>query len=257
MAASSSGDRRQAANIQSVTLLSDFRSSLAKFADDAQAGVSAADADVQRWLAWIEDTQANHWRGELARRRQQQEEARVNLARKTIGRVEDQAPHREEQVALERAKRRVAEAEAKLEAIQRWARLMRHEAEMYRGAVQGFQDVISVRVPLARAALDQITQRLEAYLTVTPPSTPAPTPPATTAPPPPPDRDREPDGAPPMTRPAPASTTTPSTTKPEVAPPNATTPDDKAAGESSGLPDRRLETPRSTGDQHPPNAAGT
>ena len=162
-------DRRQAAHVHSVEVVSDFRASLAKFADDAQAGVSAADAEVQRWLSWVEDTQLAHWRRELERRRRLMEEARVNLARKAVGRIEDHAPHREEKAAYDRAKRMVAEAEEKLESVQRWARVLRHEFDQYRGAVQGFQDVLSVRIPMARAALDQIGQRLDAYLSTAPP----------------------------------------------------------------------------------------
>ncbi|MFW5652974.1 MAG: hypothetical protein ACOC0P_02920 [Planctomycetota bacterium] len=170
MAAAEQYDRRQAAKVSSVEVINDFRAALAKFAEEGQAGLAAAEAEIQRRLDWLEHDQTAHWRRELELRRRTLDEARVNLSRKTMGRIEDHLPHREEQMAFEKAKRVVAEAEAKLETIQRWTRALRSASEQYRGAVQGFQDLLTVRVPAARSSLDQINQRLQAYLTTTPPN---------------------------------------------------------------------------------------
>ena len=86
-------------------------------------------------------------------------------------RVADREPSCiDEKRAVERARRRVATAERKIEAVRRWAGTIDRAADDFRRARTQFATWLDVNVSRAAAALDQMSESLVTYISLEAPS---------------------------------------------------------------------------------------
>ncbi|HWC90789.1 MAG TPA: hypothetical protein VG433_14065, partial [Pirellulales bacterium] len=70
--------------------------------------------------------------------------------------------------ALEKAKRRLTEAQEKLEKVKQWSRVVEQEVSEYRGPAQSLSNLLDASVPQALALLDRKIAILEAYADMLP-----------------------------------------------------------------------------------------
>ncbi len=75
-------------------------------------------------------------------------------------------PCREEKMALDAAKRRVARAREKIEAVRRWGRILEQEFGEYRGGIAPLVAWLQADMPRALALLRGMDRALEAYVQV-------------------------------------------------------------------------------------------
>src|SRR5712692_8024844 len=108
------------ANVQSIAALEDLRGALMRFKDEAQKALQAAEMEIQRTRAWLQD-RLQYWQSELRRRRRAWEEAQAALEA-CLAMAESTGlgilACRPLEAAGARARRRVEEAEQELRTVQ-------------------------------------------------------------------------------------------------------------------------------------------
>jgi hypothetical protein len=70
---------------------------------------------------------------------------------------------REEKMALDKAKRRLAVAQEKVEAVRRWSHVVEHQSIELTGSVAQLADWLQAELPKALAALERMSEALETY----------------------------------------------------------------------------------------------
>jgi len=164
------------ARVTSVEALEAFRPALTAFAEEAAAAIMTADASAQRALQWIRNDRLPFWKREIRKRQELMVRARSNLESKRPLHPDDAASLVEQQIALDKAKRALADAEHKLAETQRWSRALDQAVEEYRGAIQPLNWFVHADLDKAQGALERMSAALEAYLALGGPGSGKPAP---------------------------------------------------------------------------------
>src|SRR6266702_579455 len=126
------------ANVRSIEALEELRGALMRFKSEAQSALNAAEGEINRTRAWLQE-RLYYWHNELKRRRRMLEEAQVALrtcealvfaaALASGGRAApDCSP---QQAAVMRAKRLVEEAEQELRIVQEYIKRVEEAIASY------------------------------------------------------------------------------------------------------------------------------
>jgi hypothetical protein len=161
------------ARVESIDVLKQFRASLCKFAEAAMLALAEAGGDVQRTALWLKQDRRRYWQQELHKRTEKFLRAKLELERKRAyekSPLGGKASCIDEKKAFAAAKRRLEEAEEKIQNVQRWIPRLEKEAFMYQGAAQGLNGDLEVKVPNALAWIDNMITALEAYMELTVPA---------------------------------------------------------------------------------------
>src|SRR5688500_2513179 len=154
------------AHVDSIDTLKVFRVALIKFAEEANAALASAEAEMQRMVGWLERDQVSFWTFQLRKRQEglsRAQEARRNkkLFPDAAGRFPTPI---EEEKAVRKWKAAVEEAEQKLANCKKYGRLLQKAIMDYKGGVQRFSSAVQVETPNAVARLDRMVDKLEAYV---------------------------------------------------------------------------------------------
>jgi hypothetical protein len=177
----------QSADVASFEALKDFKAGLCQFGTDASDALCAIELQIHRTFDWLQD-QLKFWQRTIRDMEEEVVQAKAELAQRkfpnALGRIPDCTVQEE---ALERAERRLAYAEEKVETVRRWSnRLLPYAVTEYQGPAKQLATFLESDLPHAVVLLDRKIASLEAYLALTAPSTgrapvasaaPAPTPP--------------------------------------------------------------------------------
>lgn len=164
------------ARVTSVEALGAFRPALTTFAEEAGAAIMTADAAAQRALQWLRSDRLPFWKREIRKRQELVVRARSNLESKRPLHPDESASVVEQQIALDKARRALAEAEHKLGETQRWTRALEAAVEEYRGAIQPLNWFVRADLAKAQGALERMSAALEAYLAMGGPESGKPSP---------------------------------------------------------------------------------
>jgi len=162
------------ARVTSVDVLQTIAVALQKFSDDANATLDDLDVELHRALEWIQHDRKEFWKNEYRRCDQRVAEARVELLQAQSSRkVGDFRPSCvDEQRALERAKQRFRIAEQKIQAVKHWTiAIERAVNDCQRSRIQ-FSSWINSDMEKAIFVLNQMSDRLESYLSLEVPADP-------------------------------------------------------------------------------------
>jgi hypothetical protein len=142
------------------------------FRAEAIAALEGLDMDLRRALEWIHVDRREHWNGEVRRGWDRITQARIQLQQaRTVRRVGDHEPAcPDEKKALDRAKRRLETAQAKIEAVRRCARAIDEAVNDYRGARMPLAAWLESEAPKAIASLHRMMDNLETYVAMQAPS---------------------------------------------------------------------------------------
>ena len=153
------------ANVTSVEALSSFRAALLRFAEDAEAALVALDLEGRRPVDWVEDDRTRYWPQQARRASDNVSEAKLALERCEL-RVsgEDTRYCYDERKALEKAKRRLLLAEAKIQAVRRWRGQMHKEFEEFQVQIARFRRYLESDLPRAVAAVERMAGSLGKYV---------------------------------------------------------------------------------------------
>jgi len=153
------------ANVRSVDTLAFVKAALAAFAHESGQSLAEVELQGQRAVDWITGDQAAYWKAEVRRRADHVNQAKKDLEHcRTFKKVGDTAPSCvEEKKALERAKQRLAAAEAKQEAVRRWTPVVQQQFRETCVRLVRFREVIDVDCPRAAAHLERMLKALDEY----------------------------------------------------------------------------------------------
>ena len=150
------------ARVRSVESLEYFRSALIVFHSKARKAVAHAEDAVKRGRYWVEQEMNTHWSQELKKRARKLAQAQAELLTAKLSKYQDSVMLQEK--LLRRAKEDMAEAEAKLRNIKRWAR---EYDRVYDPAMKGLAhlgDYLEHDIPGAVAWMEQALKTLASYL---------------------------------------------------------------------------------------------
>jgi hypothetical protein len=182
--------------VESIDALKHFRVALFKFQEAANSALSDAESEMFSTLRWLENEQLSHWQTQIRKRHELLERAKEALRMKKLfkdssGRYPSAV---EEEKAVRLCQSRLEEANEKLVATKKYARVLQRELQVYKGSVQRFATTVQSDIPVAAATLDSLVESLEAYVALTPgadATAAAPVGSESPAPPPPPTEESQ------------------------------------------------------------------
>jgi hypothetical protein len=156
----------QSAKVKSIDALQAVTSALECFHDDASSAMDDLEMEIRRALQWINQDCRQYWKEELRKSRDGVLEAQRQLENARMFRriTEEHNSFVEEKKAVERAKRRMQIAEAKVEALPHWSVAIERAVNEFRGSRSQFANWLEADFPRAVAVLKRMISNLESYL---------------------------------------------------------------------------------------------
>ncbi len=161
------------ANVHAIHVLEDLRSALVRFRTESQDALRVIEQETRRTLEFLAEAEAR-WKGEVQRREEVVRRAASALARCQASGYCDQEGRyhppdcRAQEQALLRAKRDLAEAQAKLRAVREWIRLVQQTAEEYRKEARRLAGLLNEDLPKATGQLARKVAILQIYTDTAP-----------------------------------------------------------------------------------------
>jgi chromosome segregation ATPase len=152
------------ANVTSVEAIESFRSHLIVYLTKARPTVEEVSAEVVRTRSWLETDQRAHWEKEMRRRAKALEQAQQELFSSRISNLKDESSL--QQLAVQRAKRALEEADGKLRVVKRWAREFDNRIQPLLKQIEKLHTVLSHDMVQGIASLTQTVNTLAAYAEV-------------------------------------------------------------------------------------------
>lgn len=153
------------ADVRSLDVLGEMRTSVVMFREEATQAMSVAAAEVQRTLQWIEHDRLPYWKSEVNRRHEKLVKAKRELQQaedmKKFGKVSSV----DERKAVRRAEESLEDARRKVDSCKKAMRLIDKESTIYFGSVQGVSRVLEVDLPRAAHRLKTMGDILAEYAT--------------------------------------------------------------------------------------------
>lgn len=152
------------AKVSSTYAIDRFRAALICYVEKARTTIDDVLDDVKKTNYWLEGDQTRHWKLKIRRRTVKFEVAKQQLfTARLSGYKEDTLL---EQMAVNRTKRSLMEAEEKLKTIRRWIRDFDTLVMPVAKKMNMLDSVLTGRMPKAIVHLDRILKALEAYTEV-------------------------------------------------------------------------------------------
>lgn len=162
------------AAVHSLEALKEFRTALALYGEDTLAALGAIDAEVRRTTLWLQQDRPAFWQEQIKRRREQVAMARAEVFRRKLAKTADHSPAMSEQVEiLRRAEASLADAERRLVLLRKWQAAFPRAVLEFQASTRRIKDLAAGDVPRAMGLLGRIIEAVEAYLSLTPPTSAA------------------------------------------------------------------------------------
>ena len=155
------------AHVTSVDALESFRASLIVYLTKARSTLEEVSTDVQRMRSWLENNQRMYWENELRRRSRDLQEAQQALFSSRLSQLREASAA--EQMAVQRAKRALDEAEGRLRVVKQWNRVFDNRVDPLVKQMEKLHTVLAHDMVQAVAFLTQVIRTLDAYAEVAPP----------------------------------------------------------------------------------------
>jgi len=152
------------AHVGSSEAIDRFRSSLVTYLTKMRPLLEDACDETFRTREWLHNDKRMHWENEVRRRHRALEEAKAALFSAKISNLRD--ARAAEHMAVERAKRAMADAEEKLRKVKHWATDFEHRSQILVKDLEHVRSLMANEMPKAVAHLVQIMRRLDEYVRV-------------------------------------------------------------------------------------------
>jgi hypothetical protein len=160
----------QAARVTSIDAIEEFKAAWCRFGTDAGNALANLDLQIRRAFDWL-DEQTSFWKREIRRREELVVRAKGELLQRQYGNRDGRGPGTTDQeIALEKAKARLHEAETKLGNCKHWSQTLPREVMECQGPARLLTGVLESEFKNALGVLEQKILALEAYLALTAPS---------------------------------------------------------------------------------------
>src|SRR4051812_29057777 len=161
------------ANVRSIEAIKDFKLALLTYAEDARVSLGAMEMEIRQVRNWLERDQYSYWQGQVKRAKEGIAEAKSELHRRQLSQMNsDAVSDSDQKEALRIAKRRLEEAEDKVERIKRWAPVLEHALAEYHSQSQPLSDKLSGGLVGSFNLLERMIVALEGYMAIEAPSAP-------------------------------------------------------------------------------------
>ncbi len=152
------------AKVHSVDAIVQFRDQLAKYEQHVQSALETLSSEIRRAVEWLQHDRPRYWKQQTKLADDAVHQAKLDLERCLIFPIAGEKPTcREEKAVLKKSQVRVEYCREKIERVQHWKRQMQHELFEYEGRVGQLRRILETELPAARAKLQQIVHRLDAY----------------------------------------------------------------------------------------------
>ncbi len=163
------------ANVHAIHSLEELRSALVRFGAEAQEALQAMERETRRTMVFLAEAEAR-WKREVRRRDEIIRQATTELVacqasgyRDKEGRYHPPDCRTQEQTLL-RAKRHLAEAQAKLREVRAWIKFVQQAAEDFQRQARRLAGVLNEDRPKATAHLERKVDMLRTYTALTAPT---------------------------------------------------------------------------------------
>lgn len=161
------------ANVRSVEAIKEFELALMNFAEDGRVALGAMEMEIRQLRNWLQRDQYSYWMGQVKRSKEAIAEALSDLHRRQLSQANsDAVSDSDQKEAVRVAKRRLAEAEDKVDRIKRWGPVLEHALSEYHSQSQPLGDKLSGGLVGTLAMLERMIVALEEYQAIQAPSAP-------------------------------------------------------------------------------------
>lgn len=159
------------AQVRSVDAIESFRIQLAKYEQQVLDSLQSLSAELNRATAWLKRDRPSYWKKQTKLAEDTVHQAKLDLEHCIMFPVVagERPACREERSVLKQAQVRLQYCREKIERVRYWNRQIQHEMLEYEGRVGQLKSILETELPAARARLQQIIQRLDAYQIERPP----------------------------------------------------------------------------------------
>ena len=158
------------ANVLSIPALRDLKAGVLLFQQECQAGLDAAQMELHKIVAWIEQDRPAYWQAQTRRAFDKVAATRAALASCQMRTVGGHRPSCiEEKKAHAKAKLRLEHCHEQLKRVQRWSVKLQREVDEFRGRIAAARRMVDQVLPKSIALLDRSIAALEDYAEVTQP----------------------------------------------------------------------------------------
>jgi hypothetical protein len=158
------------AKIHDVDSLRALHAALAKFGVQAQAALDSANTELRRAADFLE-RQLAYWQHEVQRRQEELNRAKADLSRHRWIHDGERVGGSEKEMLVQRARERLREADAKVEAVRRWQRQLPQITAEFNGPGRRLAGMLEADLRGSLALLEARSDALEAYIALLPPET--------------------------------------------------------------------------------------
>ena len=153
------------ADVKEIDTLAFVRTAFVSFAHETGQALAEIEIQGQRAVDWICVDHAAYWKTEIRKANEVVNKAMKDLEHcRTFKKVWNTASSCiEEKKALEKARHKLARAEAKAEAVRRWTPIVQQQFRETGVRLVRFRDVIDVDCPRAMSQLERMLRALDAY----------------------------------------------------------------------------------------------
>lgn len=159
----------ESARILATEAMAEAKAALAEFASSVDRTLAEVDSEIMRMTQWLQQDRPAHWKREVRVRQEEVHKAKAAVARRELAAAPEPARAVEERRGVERAERRLDEAQRRQAATHRWAPVWEKEAMAYKGPAHQLRDMVSGAIPAAIGRISRMMESVESYLRVTPP----------------------------------------------------------------------------------------
>jgi hypothetical protein len=151
----------QTVRVRSVDAIAAFRSAYITHGTKARPLVEDAWDEVARTREWLRSDRRTHWENEVRRRRRRLDDAQQALFSARFSTLKPVTAA--EQAAVQRARRALADAEAKLENVRGWLRQFDDRAAPLLKQLEELRTILTVDFTKGSAYLGHVIQALDRY----------------------------------------------------------------------------------------------
>jgi len=158
------------ARVQDLEAIRMFRAALVKFIETSGAAVTDSEGEITKKMGWLESEQDRFWQLQIRKWQDEVTRAKDAVRMKKMYKDSTGKPQSafDEEKHLKKCQATLAVAEEKLNNVRKYARELQREHLLYRGGVQRLQTMISSDLPNGINMLENVLQKLDAYMNAGP-----------------------------------------------------------------------------------------
>ncbi len=155
------------AHVTSVDAIESFRTQLIAYLSKVRPLLEDATDEAARTRQWLESDRRIFWENQVRRRAKILQEAQQAVFSARLSNLRETTTA--EQVAVQRAKRALTEAEEKLRMVKKWSLDFDHRSDPLVKQLESLRTMLGNTMPKAIVHLAQLVKTLDAYAGVAPP----------------------------------------------------------------------------------------